>query len=150
MLAAILTMMLSMPPIRYYPANFVDCYDGDTCTFDLTLDQRNNVIGLGITEQVSIVKHHQHIRLCDINAPELHPAPNTTAIKAKTDLINWIKAAKNIQLVIAQKPNCALTDPGCDEYEKYGRLLGYIIADGVNLNQKQVEVGNAQPFIMCK
>ena len=136
---------------KSYPAQFKNCYDGDTCTFDLTLSDQTFDVGLGITQRIIITRANQTLRLCDINAPEMKPGPNPAAIKARDDLVKWITTAKSVQIQVPQKPNC--TSPpeiSCDSFEKYGRLLAYIVADGVNLNQQQVTQNNAVPFILCK
>jgi endonuclease YncB( thermonuclease family) len=147
-LLSLILLLLGDPPTKSYPAVFKECYDGDTCTFDLTLDDRTRDLGLGLTEQVILSRRNQKVRLCDINAPELKPGPNPPAIKARDDLVKWITGAKVLEVRVLQKSNC--TDANCDEFEKYGRLLVYILADGVNLNQLQVTNKNAVPFILCK
>ena len=144
---ALLCAMLSMPITKKYPATFKGCYDGDTCTFDLVLGNEEIDLGLGIVEQRITIRKDQKIRLCDINAPELKP-PNAAATKARDDLVSWISAAKTLSLRVPQKKTCI--DSSCDQFEKYGRLLGYIFADDVNLNQKQLAVGNAVSFIQCE
>jgi endonuclease YncB( thermonuclease family) len=146
-----LVFSVSAVTTKSYPAQFKNCYDGDTCTFDLTLSDQVLEVGLGITERIIITRANQTLRLCDINAPEIKPGPNPAAIKARDDLVTWITAARNVQILVPQKPNC-IPAPGtsCDSFEKYGRLLAYIVADDINLNQRQVTEKNAVPFILCK
>ena len=138
----------SPPATKIYPAIFRSCYDGDTCSFDLVLSDVTSDIGAGITQRIVIVKTDK-VRLCDINAPEIKPGPNPAAIKARDDLTKWISSAKALMVEVPQKPNC-VSGAACDKVEKYGRLLGYVIADGVNLNERQLATGNAVPFMACR
>ena len=138
----------SFDAYREYDAELEECYDGDTCTFTVHLrgDHKGDY-GLGIVAEPyplvhSVRRVNQHVRLCDINAPEIKPGPNKKAIKSRDDLVTWIRAAKTVQLKVPQNRHG-------DAYEKYGRLLAYIIADDVDLNRKQLTSGNAKPFIQC-
>jgi endonuclease YncB( thermonuclease family) len=124
---------------RYY-ATFHSCYDGDTCYFDFHLGA-----GVGLGVSLGAVLPKQGVRLCDIDAPEIRggtAASKAAARKARDALASWLKAAKDIQVEIPQKNNCDYTlHVNCDKTEKYGRWLGYIWADGVNLNKKLLENG---------
>lgn len=142
----LLLSVLSAPNLKEYDAIFKTCYDGDTCTFDIVIDDQTIQAGFATSQRIITTKKNQKIRLCDINAPELKP-PNPAAVKARDDLVQAIKAAKKVTIKVPQKKNC--NSDACDAFEKYGRLLGYIYADGVNLNEWQLEKGNAVPFIKC-
>lgn len=126
--------------LKSYYATFHSCYDGDTCYFDFHLGA---AVGLGIS--LGAVMPKQGVRLCDINAAEIKGGTAATRAKAKRvrdTLKRWLRDAKSISVAIPQKPNC---DPNihanCDLTEKYGRWLGYVIADGVDLNKKLLDKG---------
>lgn len=148
LLLAVVAASEPVPVVKSYVGTFRGCYDGDTCTFDLILSDSVADIGAGLTQRTIITKMAAKVRLCDINAPEIKPGPNPAAIKARDDLVKWISAAKAVTVEVPQKPNCV--GQPCDKVEKYGRLLGYIVADGVNLNERQITKGNAVPFMGCK
>lgn len=132
---------------KVYPAQLVDCYDGDTCTFNIVVAEKDVSLGQNLMQHITITRKDQRVRLCDINAPEMKGDAKVAATKARDDLLSWIRNAKTIELRAAQKNICE--EETCDSIEKYGRMLGWIYADGVNLNAKQVESGNAVPYIKC-
>jgi len=119
---------------RYY-TTFHSCYDGDTCYFDFHLSA---AVGLGVS--LGAVMPKQGVRLCDIDAPEIRGGTDESkaaARKARDALTKWLKDAREVYVEIPQKRNCDPTvHVNCDRTEKYGRWLGYIYADGVNLNEK--------------
>ncbi len=141
----LLSLFASAPKV--YPARFVECYDGDTCTFDITVSDEQQDLPFNLRQRIVLTKTNQKVRLCDINAPEMKGPANAAATKARDDLVDWIRNAKTLELQIAQRTSCA--DALCDKTEKYGRLLGWIVADGINLNQQQLQRGNAAPYILC-
>ena len=124
---------------RYY-ATYHSCYDGDTCYFDFHVGA-----GVGLGVSLGAVLPKQGVRLCDIDAPEIRGGTAETKIAAKAvrDMISsWLSDAKSIEVEIPQKSRCDHTlHVNCDKTEKYGRWLGYIWADGVNLNEKLLEKG---------
>lgn len=117
-----------------YPADVISCHDGDTCTVDITLEDTERSLGLGITQYVKTMLRKQIIRLCDIDAPELA----TDRGPAARD--------KLLSLIQGKKIEVRLTGTR----DKYGRLLGYILADGVELNSKMRETGFAVDYMRCK
>ncbi len=127
---------------RYY-ATFHSCYDGDTCYFNFHLSAP---VGLGVS--LGAVFPKQGVRLCDIDTPEMRGGTEETkaaARLARDTISSWLKAAKHIEIEIPQKNNCDYTTHvNCDRTEKYGRWLGYLWADGVNLNKKLLEEGLAK------
>jgi len=137
--------VLAQETRRYY-ATFHSCYDGDTCYFDFHLSA---AVGLGIS--LGAVMPKQGVRLCDIDAPEIRGGTaesKAAAVKARDAMTSWLLSAKEIYVEIPQRKNC---DPAihvnCDRTEKYGRWLGYIYADGVNLNQKLMDEGLAELLV---
>lgn len=131
---------------KLHPATLVDCHDGDTCTFDMVVsDQELNLVP-DLNHHIVITKKDQRVRLCDIDAPEMHGDNPAAATKARDDLLAWMRNAKTLEVVVAQKTTCT---GSCDATDKYGRMLAWIYADGVNMNRLQVEQGNAVPFMRC-
>jgi len=123
--------------LRTYEVGLIDCYDGDTCTLDFHLSAE---VGLGIS--LGAVLAGQKVRLCDIDTPELRGGTEETkaaAVKARDALFTWAKAARWLQFKVPQKN-------GHDVKGKYGRWLGYLVADGVDLNKRLVEEGLAEPY----
>jgi len=143
----VLYLLLALSPnIRSYTAVFHSCWDGDTCYFDFHLSA---AVGLGIS--LGAVMPKQGVRFCDIDAPEISGGTLGTKAAAKLardTMTKWLSDAKVVRIDIPQKHNC---DPevhyNCDQVEKYGRWLGYVYADGVNLNQKLLDQGLAVPLI---
>jgi micrococcal nuclease len=92
---------------------YKDCYDGDTCTFDLRLG-----LGVGL--------YDQQVRLCDIDAPELRDTANkTAAVRSRNFLRDALAKAEQLWVVIYGK-------------DKYGRWLGEIFVDGYSINKTMV------------
>lgn len=119
-----------------YTVSLVDCYDGDTCTFNFHL---------GMQVQLS----NETVRLCDINAPEIRPlATREAATKTRDRLLAILKAAKKIEAKVPQSTRC---EPGsCDKTGKYGRTLVKLYADGVYVNQLLVDEGLAELYLECR
>jgi len=137
MLSILLAVFLSVEPTqRAYDVTYINCYDGDTCEFNIHL-------GMGV------VLAHQAIRFCDVNAPEIRPLITRVAgEKTRDALRTWISTAKVVKVWVPQETNCSIGT--CDKKEKYGRWLGYVIADGVNLNEKLISSGLAVSYLSCK
>ena len=99
--------------------------DGDSIVADLDL-------GLGITTT-------ENIRLADIDAPEIRTKDlyeKEAGIKAKNWLIDNMDNAEQLVLETLQFNR-----------GRYGRLIGYVIADGVNLNTRMLSEGLAVPYL---
>lgn len=115
------------PSTEWYPVTYHGCYDGDTCTFDVH-------IGFDLTLR------RQRVRLCDINAPEIRPRATRAAGLAARDLLDLhIRTSTTVRLGVPH----ALGQPLRDNF---GRLLGYVYADGINLNQVMLDAGAATPY----
>lgn len=119
-----------------FAAKVVDCYDADTCTLEVVEP------GASIFAPISLT-HHESARLCDVNAPERKGATLEVAKFARDRLVEWVRAAK----VLRFRP--ALGKDGRARREKYGRLLGWLVADGVVLNDRLVAEGLAVRYIEC-
>ena len=158
MRAIILAVALLLPStaaaqeFKSYYATFHSCYDGDTCYFDFHVGA-----GVGLGVSLGAVMPKNGVRFCDIDTPEIRPRRGTAeeklaekrlAIVVRDILTGWLKNAREIHVDIPQKSTCdPSTAVNCDKKEKYGRWLGYVIADGVNLNEKLVEEGLAKILV---
>lgn len=100
-----------------YDAKVLSVYDGDTITVQMDL-------GLGITKT-------EVIRLYGIDAPELRGQTKSQGMITRDSLRSWIMD-KDIIVKTEQ-----------DKRGKYGRLLGTVILNGENLNDKLVAKGLA-------
>lgn len=112
--------MSQVPDYEYRYTAFVDSvYDGDTitCTIDC---------GFGITLK------KQKIRLYGINTKEVRGEERAEGLKVR-DILRDKILGQNIELQTIQ-----------DRKGKYGRYLGIIIKDGVNLNDWLVDNGHAE------
>jgi len=129
------TVLSSSPPsllFARYHATPKSCYDGDTCTMDLHL-------GLGVTLTSA------SIRLCDIDTPELRGPEKERAQAARKRVIELTMVADRVEVWVPQKMRCGPSK--CDKSDKYGRILGWIIADGIEVNRLLVKEGLAEPYM---
>ena len=102
-----------------YNATIIDVYDGDTVTCNISL-------GFGV------LMHKQKIRLYGINTPELRGSDKENGIKARDFLRSQILNKEIILQTIKDKKG------------KYGRWLGIIHHDDVNINDLLVAKGFAE------
>lgn len=110
-----------------YAAYVHSVHDGDTVTATLTIP---GVVSRRIAVTVALT---EHIRLNGINAPEL----STAAGKVSRD---WLIA----QLAAVDMAITVRVD--LDRVDKYGRLIGTLFANGVNLNEAMVNAGLATVY----
>lgn len=99
-----------------YSCTIIRVLDGDTVEAEIDLGFR--------------ILYRQKVRLVSINAPELH-ADRGLAAKARLEQLVLGKQFVRIQTTIHR------------EFEKYGRVLGLLIADGVDVNATMVAEGFA-------
>ena len=111
---------LSSDDYRAYPAHVESVYDGDTLTaeFDLGFD-------LKLTESV---------RLLGIDAPEVRGESKEFGFISR----DYLKDRINGQDVLILVPK--------KEREKYGRILGIIKYEGVDINSELLELGLAKEY----
>lgn len=96
-----------------YKARVVSVYDGDTITCDIDLG-------------FDVIYKNQKIRLYGINAPELKGATKPQGIISRDALRGQI-LDKDITIETIK-----------DEKEKFGRYLGVIFLDSLNINDWMV------------
>lgn len=112
-------IVLALVIAALYPIELLSCHDGDTCKVDIVLEDQDIDLGLGVVRHTRTLLKAQYIRLCDIDAPELGTKAGP---KSRDVLLGWLREAKSLQVQLT------------GERDKYGRWLGYLLADGVNLN----------------
>lgn len=101
-----------------YNAYVTSVYDADTITCDINL-------GFGV------VLHKQKIRLFGIDAPELRGSEKDEGIKSR-DYMRGMILNKNIIIKTIK-----------DKKGKYGRWLGIVYLNDINLNELLVKEGYA-------
>lgn len=102
-------------------AKIIDVYDGDTCT---------------IAMWVGLQKYSFKLRLFGIDTPELRTKnleEKEAGLKARDYLISLI-LNKKVKIVFA------------DKEEKFGRLLGTIYLNGININEKMIKDGHGKEY----
>ena len=109
--------------LYHYRALVIDVYDGDTVTVDLDLG-------------FHVWKRGEKIRLAHIDAPELKGETQSEG-KAAGDFLRELVLNKNVIIQTIKSPS------GGDKQEKYGRYLGVIWLDGLNVNELLVTKGYA-------
>jgi endonuclease YncB( thermonuclease family) len=139
LITTLLTVVLSVPTpessVRV-KASVQECHDGDTCRIDIT-ETATSVFGIDMT-----FVHHEVARMCDINAPEVTGSSKVLGEESKRVLEKWIKAAKVVEVELPLKDGKAMR-------EKYGRLLVWLVLDGVRANERMIREGYALPYFQC-
>ena len=107
-----------------YKAHVIDVYDADTVTVN---------VDLGFHTWA----HNEKIRLARINAPEVRGKEKVQGKIARDWLRDRIMGKEILLHTIRDKK-------GADSKGKFGRYLGEIILDGVNINDMLVETGHAE------
>lgn len=121
-------LLLSIPGLALdylYPAKVERVVDGDTIIVSLTL-------------RLDVVLEHQWIRLYDINAWEPKRETKEKGLEATKYLEERLGKG---QIEIEIRPEWEKGGKG-----KYGRWLGIVYVDGVNINVELVERGHAEKY----
>jgi len=125
----IVILLLLLPPGSaldfLYPAEIERVIDGDTIVADLSL-------GLGV------VLDDQYIRFYGIDAWETRGEEREKGLKAKEYLKGRLSKG---QIEIEIRPEWGQNGKG-----KYGRWLGIVYVDGVNVNVELIERGHAEEY----
>lgn len=106
-----------------YRCEILRVVDGDTVDAEIDLG-------------FSIV-YRTRIRLLGINTPETKGATKAEGLRAKDTLAMWLASAKQI-----------VVETALDKRGKFGRVLGTLYADEVNLNERLVDEGFAVPYFV--
>jgi len=116
---------LALAPDFLYPAEIERIIDGDTIVADLSL-------GLGV------ILDDQYIRFYGIDVWETRGEERPKGLLAKEYVIRRLGEGK---LEIEIRPEWGSHGRG-----KYGRWLGVLYIDGVNINTELVEKGHAEEY----
>ena len=110
--------------LRFEGVRFKGCYDGDTCYFDFT------------TVEPALFGQGRAVRFLGIDTPEIKGSCKRevrAAERARDALIKRLERAGEI----------VIESPGLD---KYGRILGRVIADGQDLSELLIAKGLARKY----
>lgn len=108
-----------------FTCKVVDVYDGDTVTITFL----NNC---------SIQKHK--LRMYGYDSPEMKPRKN---IDNRDSIINNAKNAKHFIENLILNQICIFESYG---FDKYGRLLGILYLNNLNINELMIENGHGYPY----
>jgi len=128
MLALTFLLLFSTPGFALdflYPAKVERVIDGDTIVVDLYLG-------------LSVILDRQYIRFYGIDTWEIRGEEREKGLKAKEYLIKRLEEGK---IEIEIRPEWGQNGKG-----KYGRWLGVIYVDGVNVNVELVEKGHGEKY----
>jgi micrococcal nuclease len=110
------------------PAHLVGIVDGDTLR--LTFD-------LGYATQLT----DQRIRLCGIDTPEMRGPESPLGKHARDVATQWVTAAKRIDFFPA------VDKDGHERKDSFGRWLGWVELDGVDLSARLMAEGLGGPTV---
>lgn len=114
--------MISPETFEYwYKAEVKEVYDGDSITVDISLGCHAYL-------------HGRKVRLKDINTPELRLDTKAAGIVSR-DYLRSLVLGKEV-----------IINTYIDSSDKYGRLLGIVYVDGVNVNALMIKSGYAVPY----
>lgn len=118
---------------RTIEAKIVKVYDGDTCWAVFHHDG----------------EYYRHkIRLAGIDAPEMRPALSIKDHKRELEKEKERaeRAKKELERLILDK----IVTIRCRQDDKYGRILGVILVDNINVNEHMVDKGYAVKYMQAK
>lgn len=124
---------------RKYSAKILDIYDADTITVCIFLEGFNYV--------------RINVRLYGIDTPELRGDEKAEGIKARNYLIKLLTDitidndtyTRNDIRELINKDTC-MVDVLFGDFDKYGRPLGTIYKDGIDINQLLIKDGYAKEY----
>lgn len=108
-------------PDREFPIHIVEVSDGDTLVVDIDLG-------------LSVVLRAQKVRLAGIDAPETSTPEGKASRAALRAYLAERRDLPATLVVIGQRR------------EKYGRWLGFVRVDGIEINAWLVSFGHARPY----
>lgn len=133
---AILLLPSSCNALKY-PVRDAIAIDGDTA--NLTIIYRIEVPFPGDKPALTMIWTDIRVRLDGVNTPEsFRPKCSREKVlgeRAKRWLDSRLRKAQSIELITKNR-----------ERDKFGRVLGTLIADGYNLNQGLIDEGLADPY----
>lgn len=122
-LASVVFGGLQCPVGDLHPAKFLSVVDGDTADVDIDL-------GMDTTRRA-------RLRLLRIDAPEMHDKDASIRLRAnEAKAYLWQQLSSASELVLCT-----------GKTDSFGRWLSEVWVDGVNVNQRLLDLGLAQPFV---
>jgi micrococcal nuclease len=106
-----------------YKAKIASVYDGDTIRVDIDLG-------------FNIIMKNESVRLYGIDTPELRGEEKVFGYESKNKLLEYIPVGSEVLIQTIK-----------DSKEKYGRYLGIIFVNGVNINEEMVKNGYAVEYL---
>ncbi len=106
-------------------AKCLSVYDGDTIT--VAFDVYGNF-------------YKFNIRMNGYDAPEMKP--DKTSITYNIAKMKAIEARDHLASLLLDK----IIKLECGPYDKYGRILGTVYYDGVNINEQMISMGYGKPY----
>lgn len=111
-----------------FKAEIVSIIDGDTVELSFT------------DERPEGMNDHERVRLCGVDTPEMHyhmdEDPDFYAQEA-TDFTRRSLSGRFVMFML---------DSVSDSRDRYGRAIGYVLADGENFNRKLISEGYARYY----
>lgn len=108
-----------------YPCRIVSVYDGDTCTALFKMNK-------------NYVKFK--IRMLGYDSPEMKPRLN---VENREQIKREAEAAKQALITKTKDRQVILH---CSDWDKYGRLLGTLYVDNININNWMISSGYGYPY----
>ena len=108
-----------------YPCRIVSVYDGDTCTALFKMNK-------------NYVKFK--IRMLGYDSPEMKPRLN---VENREQIKREAEAAKQALITKTKDRQVILH---CSHWDKYGRLLGTLYVDNININNWMISSGYGYPY----
>ena len=128
----ILLLAMLATPVQVHDAKYLECHDGDTCTFDV-------LQGFGNRKTIDV-------RFCHVNAPEMKTG--IPGLNSKHWLQAQLRMAQVIQLHVPQKNPCSQTNR-CEK-RSFTRVMAWVMADGRNMTDAIIEASQGVPYTKKK
>jgi len=84
-----------------------------------------------------VLANGQHIRLIQIDAPEVYPVAECYGVTARSALRRLLPPGTTVRVE---------ADPRLDQADRFGRLLRYVFRGPLNVNLELVREGAATPY----
>ena len=112
----------------YEGVQLLECYDGDTCTYDVP--RSDPILGLFVHKQIKV-------RVINIDTPEMQrvacPAEKDLAIRARDRMVQLQEDALRVDLYATGN-------------DTYSRVLAFIVVDGLDAGEILIAEGLARPW----
>jgi micrococcal nuclease len=91
----------------------------------------------GIDGDTVVLAGGQHVRLIQVDAPEVYPVAECYGAAARSALRRLLPPGTTVRVE---------ADPGLDQTDRFGRLLRYVFRGPLNVNLELVREGAATPY----